>query len=150
MLPGADLFKSDADVLVNATNASGVMGGGIAALFRRRFPSYYDSYMRAHWRHELSLGIIHAHKMAVPMPRAIVSLHTMKGPGEPGNLGAINTGLYALGQWMAANYMRSAAIPALGCGIGGLDFKNEVLPAIRKVHDMFPENTFTWDVYPPR
>ena len=56
MLPGADMFKSDADVLVNATNAIGIMGGGLAIHFRRRYPGYYNSYMKAHWDGKLVRG----------------------------------------------------------------------------------------------
>jgi O-acetyl-ADP-ribose deacetylase (regulator of RNase III) len=44
-----DLFESGCQALVNPVNCMGVMGKGLALVFRRRFPEVYDDY-RAAWR----------------------------------------------------------------------------------------------------
>lgn len=143
MFPGADLFKSQADVLVNATNASYIMGAGLALSFRLKFPGYYTSYMNA----DLVPGVIHTYKYAAPPPKAIVSLHTMLYPGEPGDIPMIKEGLVGLAMFMVENDYKSAAIPALGCGIGRLDWRTDVLPLIRQINTFYPD--LRWDAYPP-
>jgi O-acetyl-ADP-ribose deacetylase (regulator of RNase III) len=39
-----DILSSDAQTLVNTVNCVGVMGKGIAAAFKKRFPKMYKDY----------------------------------------------------------------------------------------------------------
>ena len=39
-----DLFESRADVLVNTVNCVGVMGKGIAAVFKKKYPAMFADY----------------------------------------------------------------------------------------------------------
>ena len=41
-----DLFKSNAQTLVNTVNCAGVMGKGFALEFKKRFPEMYRDYVR--------------------------------------------------------------------------------------------------------
>jgi len=42
-----DIFKSPAQVLVNAVNTVGIMGKGIALEFKNRYPDMFISYKQA-------------------------------------------------------------------------------------------------------
>lgn len=147
-LPGANIFLSDAEVLVNATNAQGVMGGGLALAFRRQFPGYYNHYINEAKEGRLVLGEPHFYKLACFQGnQAIASIHTMQYPGMMGDLPAITQGLFNLGSRMEKEGYTTAAIPALGCGIGRLSWKEQVLPTLRRVNALFDKQT--WTVYPP-
>ena len=39
-----DIFQSEAQAICNACNCVGVMGGGLALLFARRFPAMNEEY----------------------------------------------------------------------------------------------------------
>jgi O-acetyl-ADP-ribose deacetylase (regulator of RNase III) len=51
-----DMFESDAQTIVNTVNCVGVMGKGVAAAFRKRFPTMHEDYVARCSRHEVRLG----------------------------------------------------------------------------------------------
>jgi O-acetyl-ADP-ribose deacetylase (regulator of RNase III) len=44
---GRDLFESQAEALVNPVNCKGVMGKGIAKIFKKKFPECVKPYKKA-------------------------------------------------------------------------------------------------------
>lgn len=122
VIKGGDIFTSKANIYVNATNASGVMGGGIAKLFRAKWPEYYSHYMREYSAGQLRMGKVNTFFTSSGTPEIIASLHTMLRPGSAADLPAIIAGLNNLKTFMVGSLANSVAIPALGCGIGGLNF----------------------------
>ena len=128
---GADLFESEADVLVNAVNCVGVMGGGIATSFKSAYPEMFDEYYRSCAQGYVEIGV--GHWWYSPEEDIYVfNLPTMHYPGSKAQLRDIIAGLVDLRDWMSEEGHYSAAIPALGAGIGGLDF-NLVREAVEGV-----------------
>ena len=42
-----NLLEADTEALVNAVNAEGVMGKGIALQFKKKYPDMFEAYQRA-------------------------------------------------------------------------------------------------------
>ena len=63
-------------------------------------------------------------------PRYIINFPTKRHWRSPSRIEDIKSGLTALAEEIRKRHLKSIALPALGCGNGGLDW-NEVFPAIR-------------------
>jgi O-acetyl-ADP-ribose deacetylase (regulator of RNase III) len=140
-----NIFDSDCTAIVNTTNIQGIMGAGLAGQFRRRYPEMNAAYEEAcadgtHRMGEMLLYFDQSGKVIVNFP-------TMKFPGMRADLADIENGLRDLRKVLVEEGIDSVAIPALGCGIGRLDF-GDVEELIQKIlGDMTGEVRV--DVYPP-
>ena len=124
-LKTGDLFAEDADALVNAVNCIGVMDGGIAAKFRRRFPENCTAYEKACETGELRLGRVFVHETGAQAgPKFIVNFPTLHKTGDASRLEDIEAGLADLERVIGERGIGSIAIPGLGCGVGGLDWED--------------------------
>lgn len=125
-----DLLRANADALVNAVNCVGVMGRGVAAQFKRAYPANFVAYAEACKRGDVTPGrmfVVPTHQLAGP--RFIVNFPTKRHWKTSSRMEDIESGLVALVAEVRRLDVRSIAIPALGCGLGGLDW-NEVRPRI--------------------
>jgi O-acetyl-ADP-ribose deacetylase (regulator of RNase III) len=120
-----DLFESGAQALVNATNTQGIMGAGIALAFKRRFPDYYEFYFRrcAESLERVGEATAFWDTNDDGDPVALISLHSMDDM-SPARMEYIEDGLTALCDLLPSLGVESVAIPALGCGIGGLQWEH--------------------------
>lgn len=116
------IFDAPVRALVNPVNTEGVMGKGLALEFKQRFPEAYESYRLACMRKELTPGMIHDYWM--PDGRRIVHFPTKTLWRSPSKMQYIDAGLPALVEWVRLNAIDSIAIPALGCGLGGLSWRS--------------------------
>ena len=118
-----DLLSFDAEALVNAVNCRGSMAGGIARQFKIRFPEYNRAYEEACERGEIRLGAVQLYETGNPEPPYyFVNFPTMDLPGQKARIEDIESGLADLRRQLAERGIRSIAIPALGCGVGGLEW----------------------------
>ncbi|HXH95255.1 MAG TPA: macro domain-containing protein [Thermoanaerobaculia bacterium] len=124
-----DLLNDTADSLVNCVNCVGVMGAGIAAMFKLRFPSNYEAYRYrcTHAPEKLLPGEIFYHRLADG--RRIYNLATKGDFRDPSRLQWIREGLGRLAYRVMDDGVQSIAVPALGCGRGGLAW-SDVRPLI--------------------
>lgn len=131
-----DMFASDADVLVNAVNCEGVMGAGLALEFKKRFPAMFEDYREVCKRGDLHVGSAHIYTM--PAERAtIVNVPTKRSWKMPSYLADVEVGLRVLAQYLKNNKnVRHVAVPALGCGLGGLDTFDVRQLAIEHLSDL--------------
>lgn len=139
-----DIFQDGADVLVNPVNCVGVMGAGIAKEFKRRWPNMYREYADVCYTEWLRYGRIHWY-MGAPI---IANLPTKYHWKDKSSIGHVQDGIDKLA-WdltMLRTPINSVAMPALGCGLGGLDFA-DVLPLIE---DAFKNTGYDVRVYRPR
>lgn len=128
---GGDLLTDDAAMLVNPVNTSGAMGRGLALAFRTRFPEMYEDYRRACGRRELAPGGVRLWvNPAGDGPRLVANLATKAHWTDPSRIEWIHDGVAALAGQIRALGVTSVAIPALGCGLGGLAWAT-VAPVIR-------------------
>ena len=126
----SDIFESNAEAIVNAVNCVGVMGKGLALQFKNRFPENFATYKDACNRNKLQLGavLVYDHGEAV-QPRFIINFPSKNHWRDPSKIDYIESGLVSLAQAIKTHNISSIAVPALGCGLGGLKWE-EVRPRI--------------------
>jgi len=125
-----NLLETRAEALVNTVNTVGVMGKGIALMFKERFGENYRLYAAA-----CKAGEVHTGKMFITQvselggPRWIVNFPTKQHWRGNSRMEWITEGLQDLRRFLVENEVQSIAIPPLGAGNGGLDWA-EVRPRI--------------------
>lgn len=145
----SDIFKSNAQTLVNPVNCLGVMGAGLAKEMNRKFPIQCKEFNEYCQQHTFSVGDLY-------LTTGLSSWHILK-PYSPdkdfgiarvvdkwilhfptkydwrlkSELNVIRSGLTTFQR--AYNFLRieSISFPLLGCGCGGLD-KRDVLPIMEE------------------
>ena len=130
-LATGDLLDAPVAALVNAVNCVGVMGKGIALQFKRRFPAMHAAYKAACARGEVQIGRMFVVENVINFP-------TKQHWREPAQLAFVRDGLPALIQEVRTRGIASIAVPALGCGAGGLAWR-EVEPLIRDAFVALPD-----------
>ena len=101
------------------------MGKGIAWQFRREFSEdYFKDYKRVCQNGELAIGKVHVYELknAENNPRFIVNFPTKNHWRGQSRIEDIESGLQSLVKAIKENEIKSMAMPALGCGLGGLDY----------------------------
>jgi uncharacterized protein YwgA/O-acetyl-ADP-ribose deacetylase (regulator of RNase III) len=116
-----DMFESRAQTLVNTVNCVGVMGKGVAAAFRKRFPAMYVDYVARCDRHEVRLGRPYLYRE--PEPPNVLNFPTKQHWRAVSRLSDIVEGLNYLQEHYEAWGITSLAVPPLGCGNGGLEWR---------------------------
>lgn len=123
-----NILDAPAEALVNTVNTVGVMGKGIALQFRQAFPDNYDAYARAAEKGEVQPGRMFVfHRLT--HPRWIINFPTKRHWRHRSRLEDIDSGLVDLVATIRKEGIPSIAIPPLGCGNGGLDWR-QVRPRI--------------------
>ena len=131
-LTEGNVLEAGTEALVNTVNTVGVMGKGIALQFKRAFPENFTFYERACERGEVEPGRMLVFETGwVSPPRYIINFPTKRHWRSPSRLEDVESGLQALVEEIKTRGIRSIAIPPLGCGNGGLDWK-EVRPLIEQ------------------
>jgi O-acetyl-ADP-ribose deacetylase (regulator of RNase III) len=119
-----DIFADDAEALVNPVNCFGVMGKGLALEFKQRFPKNFKAYELYCELRYLGPGGIFTHE---ENGRLIINAATKYHWRYPSSIQAVGACLQNIRNSIKLNEVKSIAIPALGCGLGGLDW-NKVKP----------------------
>ena len=135
-----DMFFSKAQTFTVSVNTVGVMGKGLASRAKYQFPDVYVLYQDLCRQKKLRMGVPYLYKREENYEKTLIE-NTSSTITENGNrwfllfptknhwrekspLEGIKKGL----QWLRDNYknqdIESIALPALGCGLGGLDWKN--------------------------
>lgn len=120
-----NILESGAEALVNTVNTVGVMGKGIALQFKRAFPANYKKYRDACQKGELQTGklLVVQDSNLLTGEKTIINFPTKKDWKNPSKNEYIASGLIALLAFLKQSSLKSIAIPALGCGNGGLDWQ---------------------------
>lgn len=126
-----DLLKQDdIDAIVNAVNCVGVMGKGIALQFKNQWPSNFAAYVAACKTGSVQPGRMFLHDLGgLVKPHYIVNFPTKEHWRDLSKIEFICSGLVDLVSQVRRLHIRSIAIPALGCGNGGLRW-SDVRPLI--------------------
>lgn len=119
-----DLFKTRCQTLVNPVNGFGVMGAGLALEFKRRYPDLLVAYQEACRQKECRVGRLFLFKT---QERWILNFPTKHHYSTPSQKTYIAAGLNDFVRRYRSWGITSAAFPALGCGLGGLTWK-EIRP----------------------
>jgi O-acetyl-ADP-ribose deacetylase (regulator of RNase III) len=134
-----NLVTADVEALVNTVNTVGVMGKGIALQFKRAFPGMFEDYEKAVKAGEVKLGIMHVWPTGLMAgPKYVINFPTKGHWRAKSKLRDIETGLEDLTRVVRRLSIRSIAVPPLGCGNGGLDWR-EVEPRISAAFAGMPD-----------
>ncbi len=134
-----DMFFSGMQTLTVSVNVVGIMGKGLASRAKYQFPDVYVVYQDACRRRRLQMGQPYLYKresfvdeeladepQTLPNPNArkwFLLFATKKHWRERGDMAGIEAGL----AWIRERYqnegIRSLAMPALGCGLGHLQWR---------------------------
>ncbi|MCX7099464.1 MAG: macro domain-containing protein [Methylococcales bacterium] len=143
-----NLLQSDAEALVNTVNCVGVMGKGIALQFKQAFPDNFSHYQKACKAHTVQPGsMLVVATGNLFNPRWIINFPTKTHWRAASQLAHIEQGLDDLLRVIREHNIRSIALPPLGCGNGGLDWR-QVQPLIEASLADCPELEVF--VYPPQ
>ena len=133
-----DMFFSRAQTLTVSVNIVGVMGKGVASRAKYQFPDVYVRYQDLCRSRQLRMGKPVLYKREVSLdhemadePSTLTNANgetwfllfpTKKHWRDRSNIGDIEAGL----KWLVENCRKegitSLALPALGCGLGGLEW----------------------------
>lgn len=127
-----NLLEAEAEALVNTVNTVGVMGKGIALMFKERFPENYQAYKTACERNELQTGRMFVTPTGqLNGPKWVINFPTKRHWRPASKLEWIDEGLADLRRVLIENEIKSVAIPPLGSGNGKLDWA-DVKPLIEQ------------------
>ena len=117
-----DLFSSPAQTLVNTVNTVGVMGKGIALEFKKRYPAMYEQYKKYCDDKSLTIGKLMLWRDEPD--HWLLMFPTKTTWRKPSDLSYIEAGLKKFVATYSDKGITSAALPRLGCGNGGLNWKD--------------------------
>jgi putative DNA methylase len=123
-----DMFEIPADIRVNSVNCVGVMGAGVALVFKNKYPEMYEQYFKDCRAGKVRPGILNIWKNL--SGEWIINFPTKDHWRKPSKYEYIESGLVALHDYLKDLGKIKVAIPALGSGHGGLDW-NRVSEMIR-------------------
>lgn len=134
-----NLLSEDVEALVNSVNCVGIMGRGVALHFRQAWPENFKAYVAACQRGEVQPGRMFVFATGrLTNPRYIVNFPTKRHWRGKSRYEDITAGLAALVETIRQHDIRSIALPALGCGLGGLDWA-QVRPLIEAAFANLPD-----------
>jgi O-acetyl-ADP-ribose deacetylase (regulator of RNase III) len=135
-----NLLDAPTEAVVNTVNTVGVMGKGIALMFKEAFPGNFRAYDEAVKRKEVRVGhMFVTENTAFDGPRWLINFPTKKHWRQPSKLEWIVDGLKDLRRVVEEKGIHSIALPPLGCGNGGLDWsdvRQEIERAFEQLHDL--------------
>jgi O-acetyl-ADP-ribose deacetylase (regulator of RNase III) len=138
-LTRGNLLEADAEALVNTVNCDGFMGKGIALQFKQAFPENFKAYEKACRAGEVRPGRMFTfHTGSLVNPKYIINFPTKRHWRGKSRLEDIASGLRALITELRELGIKDVAVPPLGCGFGGLDWR-KVRPMIERAFVELPD-----------
>jgi O-acetyl-ADP-ribose deacetylase (regulator of RNase III) len=134
------------DALVNTVNTVGIMGKGIALMFKQAFPRNFRAYEEACKNRQVNIGqMFVSETSALEGPRWIINFPTKKHWRQPSKLEWIVVGLDDLRKVIQDLKIHSIALPPLGSGNGGLDWKDVKVEIKRALEDLTDVNILVYE-----
>lgn len=116
-----NLFDSTAQTLVNTVNTVGIMGKGIALEFKKRYPDMHRDYVRRCDHGQVELG--RPYLWTSLFDHWVLNFPTKDHWRSRSKLSDIVEGLGHLERNYTEWGIASLAVPPLGCGEGGLEWR---------------------------
>jgi O-acetyl-ADP-ribose deacetylase (regulator of RNase III) len=121
-----NIFNSKMQTITNPINCDGIMGAGLALTFRKKYPSMYRNY-------KLRCVVVgKPYIYEVSDSKQILNFPTKKHWRNKSRIEYIEDGLSYLVTNLEEMGITSLAIPMLGCGLGGLNWEEDVFPLVTK------------------
>jgi O-acetyl-ADP-ribose deacetylase (regulator of RNase III)/uncharacterized protein YwgA len=115
-----DMFATESQTIVNTVNCVGIMGKGIAQIFKKEYPDMFEDYAERCERGEVRLGEPYHYKDLAGV--SIVNFPTKGHWRAATRLEDVEAGLDYFVRHFRKWGITSVAFPPLGCGNGGLEW----------------------------
>lgn len=115
-----NIFNSHAQTIVNTVNCVGVMGKGIALVYKLRYPHLFEKYQDICKKRLLDIGKLWLYKEDVTAPW-VLNFPTKKHWKYPSEYEYIEAGLQKFLSSYKEKGIKSIAFPLLGASNGGLN-----------------------------
>lgn len=129
--------------LVCPVNTIGVMGAGLAKEFRDLHPDLYY-----HYRHACRFKEFTHRTLMCYIPDtadySVIMAPTKRHWKDPSRLDDVENTVKALAGLCKKNSIKKIDIPALGCGYGGLDLDDDLLPALEESFNNLDAIVYLW------
>ena len=139
-----NIFDNDVDIRVNTVNCVGVMGKGLALAFKERYPQMFAEY-----KVDCNCGLVRPGEMHIWKTDYvwIVNFPTKRHWRQPSCYDDIENGLRDLRMYLKGERPVTVAMPALGCGHGGLEWS-----AVKDMILLFLDDLYGVRIllYPPK
>lgn len=135
------ILTSRAQTVVNTVNTVGVMGKGIASVFKGRYPEMFEAYRKLCKEEQFQIGQLWLWKATGQL---ILNFPTKKHWRNPSKLSYVEAGLRKFVDQYERRGIREIAFPRLGCGNGGLDW-NDVRPLMEHYLGSLPIPVYIHD-----
>lgn len=143
-----NILHEQSDAIVNTVNTVGVMGKGLALQFKKAFPHNYKIYKAACDDKSFVTGTVLSVSMeSMNPPYYIINFPTKAHWKGKSKIEFIELGLDSLINEAKRLDLHSVSIPALGSGLGGLDWRQVNALIEQKLSDV-PE--IEWRIFPPQ
>lgn len=145
-LKSGDIFTTECDAIVNAVNCVGVMGAGIALVFKTKFPAMFKAYKIACANGEVKVGKIWIYELNQAERTGykfskILNFPTKEHFKNRSKVEFLELGLANFAQIYKLAGISSVAFVLLGAGKGGLNeqISLEILKRNLKNLDIYAE-----------
>ena len=128
------ILGSNAQTVVNTVNTVGVMGKGLAAEFKKRYPDMFRRYRDLCLSGKFQMGQLWLWKGP---NQWVLNFPTKKHWRKPSQISYVEMGLKKFVQSYEERGITEIAFPRLGCGNGGLDW-DEVRPLMEQYLSRLP------------
>lgn len=116
-----DLFKQyDVGALAHGVNCRGIMGAGIAPVFKDKWPLMYQEYRTLCLKRTLRPGLVYPYY--TDNGKWIYNMATQDDPGRNATYEWLEISLRFVRLHAETHRIRSVAMPRIGAGIGGLNW----------------------------
>jgi O-acetyl-ADP-ribose deacetylase (regulator of RNase III) len=113
-----NLFETECLNIGHGCNSVGVMGRGAALEFKQRYPHVYWEYRKACFNGSLKPGSVH---VSSEQNKILYNFITQPYPGPYAKIEYIKN---SMTQAVLTYELKEIAIPKIGCGLGGLNWKD--------------------------
>jgi O-acetyl-ADP-ribose deacetylase (regulator of RNase III) len=128
-----DITKAEADVIVNAANGIGPMGGGVAYAIKKAGGKIIeDEAIKVCRETDPQPGDVYVTTAGKLKAKYVFHAVTMKYPAEPSSVEIVKKCLVSLLNKARQMSVKSMVIPALATGVGGVP-KKDVAAAFKEI-----------------
>jgi len=113
-----DIFDSDTQTLVNTVNCVGVMGKGIALIFKQKYPKMFARYKELCDKKLIKVGSLWLYKAEAQW---VLNFPTKDHWRNPSEIEYLKLGLKRFVETYEEKGITSISFPLLGASNGGLD-----------------------------
>lgn len=137
-LTNKDITTVNAGIIAHGVNCQGRMGAGVARALYEKWPMVRQQYLHVHPDDRI-LGKVQR-VIATPMV-LVYNCFTQWdfGPGDKryADPEAIAACLDTVMRNASMNRYKEIYIPPIGCGLGGLDYEQDLVPILKQLDDQY-------------